>query len=142
MPGEARRRDLSDFERGVSKENSGFKGCVSVTQLNTLREILGRRLRQRFSPPSIKHQMMECLVEQRCRIPPIEFQTHVESIPGWIYTRVDLYQGGSIPGWTYTRVDLYQGGSIPGWIYTRVDLYRVDLYQGGSIPGWIYTRVD
>ena len=31
----ARRRDLIDFERGVSKEHRGFKGCVSVTQLNT-----------------------------------------------------------------------------------------------------------
>ena len=25
----ARRRDLSDFERGVSKEHRVFKGCVS-----------------------------------------------------------------------------------------------------------------
>jgi hypothetical protein len=53
----ARRRDLRDFERGVSKKHREFKGCVCVchqisTQLNTLWEILKRRLRQCFPPPT------------------------------------------------------------------------------------------
>ena len=44
-------------------------------------EILERRLRQRFPPPSTKHQIMEFLMEEWCHIPPIEFQTLVESMP-------------------------------------------------------------
>jgi hypothetical protein len=73
------RRDLSDFERGVSYEYSGFKGCVCVclclshqisTQLNTW-EIL----------------------EEWCRIPPIEFQTLVESMPRCIEAVVAAHGG-------------------------------------------------
>ena len=34
-----------------------------------------------FPPPLTKPQMMEFLVEEWCRVPPIEFQTLVESMP-------------------------------------------------------------
>ncbi|XP_064795629.1 PRKC apoptosis WT1 regulator protein-like isoform X3 [Oncorhynchus masou masou] len=44
-------------------------------------EILERRLRQCFAPPSTKHQMMEFPVEEWCCIPPVEFKTIVESTP-------------------------------------------------------------
>ena len=47
----------------------------------TLMEIVERRLRQCFPPPSTKHQIIEYLVEEWCRIPPIEFQTLVEAMP-------------------------------------------------------------
>jgi transposase len=52
--------------------------------LNTIEdlwEILEQHLRQRFPAPSTKHQIMEFLVEEWCRIPPIEFQRLVESKP-------------------------------------------------------------
>jgi hypothetical protein len=77
----ARRRDLSNFERGVSKENRGFKGCVCLSDLNPIEhlwEILERCLRWHF--PSTKHKTMEFLVEEWCRNPPIEFQTLVGSM--------------------------------------------------------------
>ena len=48
---------------------------------NTLWEIQERCLRRRFPPPSTKHKIIEILVEEWCRIPPIEFQTLVESMP-------------------------------------------------------------
>ena len=50
-------------------------------RIEHLWEIRERRLRQRFPEPSTEHQMVEFLVEEWCRVPPIEFQTHVESIP-------------------------------------------------------------
>ena len=82
----ARRKDLSDFEREVSKENRGFKGgvCVSVTRSQpnwTLGEMgdSGAVPETVFPPPSTKHQIMEFIMEEWCRLPPIEFQTLVES---------------------------------------------------------------
>jgi hypothetical protein len=44
-------------------------------------EILDRRLRQSFSPPPTKHKIIEFVMEEWCHIPPIEFQTLVESMP-------------------------------------------------------------
>ena len=52
-----------------------------LNPIEHLREILERRLRPRFPPPSTEHQIMEFLLEEWCRIPPIEFQTLVESMP-------------------------------------------------------------
>ncbi|CDQ87545.1 unnamed protein product, partial [Oncorhynchus mykiss] len=53
-------------------------------------QILEWCLRQHFSPPSTKHQMMEFNVEEWCCIPPIEFQTLVESMPRRIAALVVL----------------------------------------------------
>jgi transposase len=52
-----------------------------LNPLEHLWEILERRLRQRFPPPSTKQQMMDALVEERCRTSPVEFQTLLESMP-------------------------------------------------------------
>ena len=51
----------------------------------------GVAMGQRFPPPSTKHQMMEILVEEWCRIPPIEFQTLVESMPKVLWSRSGLW---------------------------------------------------
>jgi hypothetical protein len=50
-------------------------------QISSQSKGYGRFLRQRFLPPSTKHQIMEFLVEEWCSIPPIEFQTFVEYMP-------------------------------------------------------------
>ena len=79
-----------------------FKGCVCVSQspdlnpIEHLWEILERCLRQRFPPPSTKHQIMEFLVEEWCHIPPIEFQTLVESMPRQIEAVLEAH-GGPMP---------------------------------------------
>ena len=54
---------------------------LNPINLKSLWVILEWCLRQRFQPPSTKHQIMEFLVEQWCCIPPIDFQTLVESMP-------------------------------------------------------------
>ena len=60
----ARRRDHRDFERGVSNKHiGGLKGvCVRASVC-------------------VKHQIMKFPMEEWCRIPRIEFQTLVESMP-------------------------------------------------------------
>jgi hypothetical protein len=55
-----------------------------LNPIEHLWEILKRRLRQHFPPPSTKHQITEHLVEEWCRFAPIEFQTLVESMPRYI----------------------------------------------------------
>ena len=59
----ARRRDLSDLERGVSKELS-VSQSPDLNPVEHLWEILERW-------PSTKHQMMEYLMEKWCHIPLI-----------------------------------------------------------------------
>ena len=49
---------------------------LDLNQIEHLWEILNQRLRQRFPPPSTKHHIMKFLLEEWCRIPPVEFQTH------------------------------------------------------------------
>ena len=56
---------------------------------------VGPQLRQRFPPTSTKHQIITFLVEEWGRIPPIEFQTLVESMPRCI--EAVLAQSGAMP---------------------------------------------
>jgi hypothetical protein len=83
---------------GVSKKHRAFKVCVchspDLNPIGHLWENLEWRLRQRFPPPS-KHKIIEFLVEERCRISPIEFRTLVEPMKRRI--EAVLTRGGPIP---------------------------------------------
>ena len=52
-----------------------------LNPIEHLWDILERRLRQSFSPPSNRCELIDLLVEGWCRIPPAEFQTLVDSMP-------------------------------------------------------------
>ena len=65
-----------------------------AVSVNSIEQILERRLRQRFPPPT-KHQITTFLVEEWRHIPPIEFQTLIESIPRCI--EAVLARGGPMP---------------------------------------------
>jgi hypothetical protein len=57
--------------------------AVSVIRSQTNERLMGNSgaaPETSFPQPSTKHNMMEFLVEERCRIPPTEFQTLVESM--------------------------------------------------------------
>jgi hypothetical protein len=89
---------------GSQRSNVGVKGCVfmCVSQSPDLNptahlwEILERRLRKCFPPASTKHQIMEFIMEELSYIPPIEFQTLVESMPRCIEA-VLAARGGPTP---------------------------------------------
>ena len=55
--------------------------AISVTRSQPNGTIMGDSGAQLVPPPSTKHQMMTFLVEEWCRIPPVGFQTLVESMP-------------------------------------------------------------
>ena len=77
-------------------------------------ETLKRRLKQRFLLPSTKHQIMEFIVEEWCCIPPIEFQTLVESVPMCIEA-VLAARGGPMPYYdTLCWCFLYFGSYLYG----------------------------
>ena len=52
-----------------------------LNPIEPLWEILEQYLRKNFPQSSTKLQLIEFLVEEWCRIPPIEFPTPVESMP-------------------------------------------------------------
>ena len=79
-------------------------------------EILEWRLRQRFPPPSTKHQIMEFIVEGWCRTTRIEFQTLVESMSRRI--EAVLACGGPTP-YTLCWCFLYFGNYIYIHIHTE-----------------------
>jgi hypothetical protein len=67
-----------------------LNGLMSVKTVQTichghlshLWEILEGRMRQRFSPTSTKHQIIEFLMKEWCRIPPIvePMPRHIEAV--------------------------------------------------------------
>ena len=67
-----------------------------LNQIKNLWEILERHLRQHFPPPSTKHPIMQFLMEECCLLPPLEFQTLVESMP-WHIEAVLAARGGPTP---------------------------------------------
>lgn len=60
---------------------------VDLNSTKHLQEIFDQPVRQCSPPPSPKLQMSECVLEERCPVPPVEFQRPEESVPRCIEAR-------------------------------------------------------